>query len=289
MPAWPDDGAALQPFGSRPALRWLRRHSRTGARQTHPPDTDASALPRPATSGQLRLQPPRQHRRHLRQRRIVHDDDRPVGRLARCAVDDIGDVFGSRPATSDKHANRVADVLGVLADDRDRKGAAVFDQRSPVAIEQHAARRAQRNGALMVVLGELLVFFVLDDLEIPEAEREEREHDGRSPPAGSPSRIVTLRRSSMGPVKSAISNLVLQLANPQSSNLPACPSSQSSRRLILHPAAHRPPVIDEARQQIGDLKYQHADQRVGAGLAENRPERGLLRTPGRSPDKAPRI
>ena len=47
-----------------------------------------------------------------------------------------------------------------------------------VAIEHHAARRAQRNRALMVVLGELAELLVLDDLEVPEAEGEDREHDG---------------------------------------------------------------------------------------------------------------
>ena len=43
-----------------------------------------------------------------------------------------------------------------------------------VAIVDHAARRAQRDRALVIVLGELLEFFVLDDLEIPEAERQQR-------------------------------------------------------------------------------------------------------------------
>ena len=49
-----------------------------------------------------------------------------------------------------------------------------------VAIEHDAARRAQRDRALVVVLGELLVFRVLDDLEIPEAEREQREDHGKA-------------------------------------------------------------------------------------------------------------
>ena len=38
-------------------------------------------------------------------------------------------------------------------------------------------------------------------------------------------------------------------------------------------------MIDEARQHIGYLEYQHADQRVRPGLAENRPERGDLVRP----------
>ena len=47
-----------------------------------------------------------------------------------------------------------------------------------VAIEHHAARRAQRDRALMVVLGELFELLVLDDLQVPEAEGENRKDDG---------------------------------------------------------------------------------------------------------------
>ena len=49
-----------------------------------------------------------------------------------------------------------------------------------VAIEHDAARRPQRDGALMIVLGELLELLVLHDLEVPEAERENREDDGKA-------------------------------------------------------------------------------------------------------------
>ena len=46
--------------------------------------------------------------------------------------------------------------------------------------------------------------------------------------------------------------------------------------VYAHPAAHRPPAIDETRQEIGYLKHQHADERVRARLAEDRAD-GRLR------------
>ena len=45
-----------------------------------------------------------------------------------------------------------------------------------VAVEHDAARRAQRERPLMVVLRHLLELRVLHDLEHPEADRQHREH-----------------------------------------------------------------------------------------------------------------
>ena len=75
-------------------------------------------------------------------------------------------------------ANRAIEVFCVLADDGNGERAAVFDEHRAVAIEHHAARRAQRDRALMVVLGKLPELLVLDDLDVPEAEGKNREQDG---------------------------------------------------------------------------------------------------------------
>ena len=53
----------------------------------------------------------------------------------------------------------------------------VLDQHRAGAIQQHAARRAQRQRPLMVVLGQFLVALVLDHLEEPEAHPQDGEHD----------------------------------------------------------------------------------------------------------------
>ena len=72
-------------------------------------------------------------------------DDRPVGRLAAMAIDDRrARPFSSRPSTAASSADRAVQILGVLADDRDAVRVAVLDEHLAVAVEHHAARRAQR-------------------------------------------------------------------------------------------------------------------------------------------------
>ncbi len=67
----------------------------------------------------------------------------------------------------------------MLADDRDGEGMPVLDEHGSGPVEQHAARRAQRQRALVVVLGQLLIPLVLDHLEEPEAHAQDHEHDNR--------------------------------------------------------------------------------------------------------------
>ena len=129
---------------------------------------------------QLGVEAPRQHGRHLRERRVVHNHDWTVGRFTAMALDDIVHVLRIEAGDLGKHADRPVEILGVLADDGDGERAAVFDQDLAVAIEHDTARRAQRDGALVVVLGQLLELLVLDDLQVPEAERENGEHHGKA-------------------------------------------------------------------------------------------------------------
>ena len=53
---------------------------------------------------------------------------------------------------------------------------AVLDEHLPVAVEEDAARRAQRERPLVVVLRHLLELGVLHDLQEPEADAERGEH-----------------------------------------------------------------------------------------------------------------
>ena len=66
----------------------------------------------------------------------------------------------------------------MLANDRNAVGAAVDDQHLAVSVENQPARRAQGEGALVVVLGQFLVLDVLHHLQHPEADRQHREQPG---------------------------------------------------------------------------------------------------------------
>jgi hypothetical protein len=76
-----------------------------------------------------------------------------------------------------EQADGAIQILRVFADDRDGEGVPVRDQHPVVAIEQNAARRTQRERALVVVLSHLLELRMLDDLDEPEAQRQHGKDD----------------------------------------------------------------------------------------------------------------
>src|SRR6185436_11880954 len=98
--------------------------------------------------------------------------------------------------------HRAIQILGVLADDRDRERVAVLDQHFAVAIEEHAARRPQRKRALVVVLGHLLVLRALNDLNHPETDAERGKHT-MAATCRMTSRVPIRRRSSATAILSA--------------------------------------------------------------------------------------
>ena len=85
------------------------------------------------------------------------------------------DVDGQHPG---EQVHGPVQVLRVLADDGDGEGFAILDKHPPVAVVQHAARRAQRQAALVIVLGEFLEAGVLHDLEVPETDGEASKDQG---------------------------------------------------------------------------------------------------------------
>ena len=127
--------------------------------------------------GELGIQPARRDRRDLRQRRILHDRDRPVGRFAPVAINHLANARFRYVQHQCEHADRVIQVLRMLAHDRDAVRVTVHHERLHVAIEHDAARRAQGERTLMVVLGHFLELLVMHDLQDPEAHRQRGEED----------------------------------------------------------------------------------------------------------------
>ena len=78
---------------------------------------------------------------------VLHDGDRPIRRLAPVPFDDLADRALFDAEHRGEHRDRAIHVLGVLADDRDAVRVAVLDQHAPVAVEEHAARRTQRQAS----------------------------------------------------------------------------------------------------------------------------------------------
>ncbi len=93
------------------------------------------------------------------ERRVLDQDDRPVARLATPAVDGLVQLRLVDAGGDRQDVQRLVEVLGLLADERDVEGVPVLDEDLAVAIEQHAARRRQRQPPHVIVLrhlGELL-------------------------------------------------------------------------------------------------------------------------------------
>ena len=129
---------------------------------------------------QLEIETPRRDGRHLRERRVLHDDDRPIARLAAMAIDGRLHVRRVEAGHGRQHADRAVHVFRALADDGDPVRVPVLDEHRAVAVEQHAARRPQGERPLVVVLRHLLELLVLDDLEEPERDRQRGKHDHRA-------------------------------------------------------------------------------------------------------------
>ena len=75
--------------------------------------------------------------------------------------------------------NGLIKVRGPLAEYDDGEGITVLDERAPVTIEDHTARRPQGECAEVVLVGPGLVRVVLDDLQQPERDRKQTEADDR--------------------------------------------------------------------------------------------------------------
>ena len=124
---------------------------------------------------QFEVQPMRDDCRDLRQRGVLDDRDRPISRLAPVAVDDGPHAGLVEADDRGERTDGAVQILGVLADDRDAVRMPVFDHYTAVAIEHEAARRAPRERALVVVLGQLLELRVLHHLQHPEAHGQQGE------------------------------------------------------------------------------------------------------------------
>ena len=127
--------------------------------------------------GEFEVEAARHDRRHLRQARILDHDDGAIRRQVAGAIDDLAHVVFLDSGHRREHPDRPIEVGGMEADDRDGVTGPVLDEDLAVAVEQHAARRPQRQLALVVVLRHLAKLLVLDDLEEPEGARQQEEAD----------------------------------------------------------------------------------------------------------------
>ena len=115
------------------------------------------------------------HRDDLLDARVLHEDDRPIARLAAAPVDRVAE--NRRVGAGDRCEQverRVEVALRLFAVERDVERVPVVDEDLEVAVEQDAARRRELQAALVVVLGHHLELVVLRDLEDPEAHGEHR-------------------------------------------------------------------------------------------------------------------
>ena len=139
---------------------------------------------------QLEIEPPGGDRRHLRERRVLDDDDRPVRRLVPVAIDDLAHV----PLVHACHGGRACRIVRsrsvVFSRTIETLNAGRFST-STRPLRSKSTPRGARSGqlALVVVLGHLAELLVLDDLEEPEASDEQaEEHDDRHPHPGNAGR-----------------------------------------------------------------------------------------------------
>ena len=130
----------------------------------------------------------------------------------------------------------------MLTHDRDAEGGPVLDEDAAVAVEDDAARRAQGQRALMVVLGHLFELRVLRDLQHPETDREDREE----------SRDDVLKDRQPGDDAAAIFYVTHAFLLPPDT------------------APLRPPTLHRARQELDQLKHHDADDRVADRLSGDR-------------------
>ena len=129
------------------------------------------------TSGSSNASRAREHRGDLLAARVVDHDHRPVSRLVPMARDDVANLVRRHVGHARQQLDRALEILAVLAEDRDVERAPVLDEHAAFAIEDHAARRTQRQRPLVVVLRHLLEPGVLRDLEEPEAAGKQQERD----------------------------------------------------------------------------------------------------------------
>ena len=94
--------------------------------------------------------------------------------LAPAAVDGLAQLRFVGVGGERQRVQRLVEFFGLFAHERDVEAVPVLDQHLAVTIEQHAARRRQRQSAEMVFFGHLAELLVLGDLENPESDRQRR-------------------------------------------------------------------------------------------------------------------
>ena len=121
-------------------------------------------------------------RRHLVERGVANQDHRPEGRVPPVPFHDGPELRQGHAGQIGKKGHRALEVLGLLAGQRDVERIAVLGQHAAISVQHRAPRRAENQGALVIVLRMLAVLVVLDDLQPPEPDRKAGEHEDDTPP-----------------------------------------------------------------------------------------------------------
>ena len=150
----------------------------------------------PDDAGQL--QAARHPCRDLRLGRVLDQNDRPIARFAPAAIDRFAQLRFVGAGGRGEDAQGFVDVSRLLAIERDVEGVLVLDEDLAVAVEQHAARRRQRQAPAVVVLRHLVELLVLRDLEHPERDGEQSQTARPRRSAATVSLRLRFRLSSAG-------------------------------------------------------------------------------------------
>ncbi len=68
------------------------------------------------------------------------------------------------------------DEFGIVAQEKDAEGRAIVHHDAAIAVEHASARSDDRNGANAILFGHLAVLVAVNDLQLPEAKKQQADH-----------------------------------------------------------------------------------------------------------------
>jgi hypothetical protein len=118
--------------------------------------------------GQLEIEAVGDNGGHLADGCVLDHRDRHVARTVAGTAQDLAHGLLVGTGQLREHPDGAVEIGAVLPQDGDVVRVAVLNEDPAVPVEDDTPRRAQRENPLVVVLGQLPVFRVLNDLQVPE-------------------------------------------------------------------------------------------------------------------------